>query len=508
MDASDAHRMSESDWQQFETLQQRLPALFSRIFHDQAAERSVVVVPGLSLDPEVLAKVSGARFYEERMLSMLMLLRMPSTHVIFVTSVPIDPAVIDYYLGLLPGIPGRHARQRLTMISTHDASASSLTRKILDRPRLIERIRRAIPHRQTAHLSVFNTTEAEAKLACRLGIPLYACDPRLQYWGSKSGSREAFRLAGIDFPDGEEQLANLDQAGEAIVAMRQRDPTLRRVVLKLEQGFSGDGNARLDLKQLSADADAAAVVAALRERIEPEARDMSAAEFCEKYDRDGGIVEAWIEGENKASPSVQLRVNPLRQIELISSHDQDLGGRSGQVFLGSKFPAHPRYRRQLHEAAMKVAEIFVDKGILGRFSVDFLYCERDGAEHLQAIEVNLRKGGTTLPYQMLQFLTAGRYDGERGEFLTRLGQPRAYVATDNLQKPAYRRLCPDDLIDVLVQNGLHFDNTRQAGVVFNLIGALSEHGKLGMVSIAEDLDAAQAQYDSAVAVLDREAEVG
>ena len=508
MDASPGHPMSAADWAQFDALQQRLPALFSRIFHDHAAERTVVVVPGLSLDPEMLAKVSGARFYEERMLSMLMLLRMPSTHVVFVTSVPIDPAVIDYYLGLLPGIPGRHARQRLTLISTHDASATSLTQKILDRPRLIERIRRSIPNRETAHLSVFNTTDLEAKLACELAIPLYACDPRLQYWGSKSGSREAFRLAGIDFPDGAEQRQNLAEASAAIVAMRQRDPGLRRVVLKLEQGFSGDGNARMDLSGLPADADSEAIASALREQVEPEARDTSAAEFCAKYDRDGGIVEAWIEGENKSSPSVQLRINPLRQIELISTHDQELGGRSGQVFLGSQFPAHPRYRQQLHEAAIKVAEVFVEKGILGRFSVDFLHCEHDGVAQLQAIEVNLRKGGTTLPYQMLQFLTAGRYDDARGEFLTRLGQPRAYVATDNLQKPAYRRLCPDDLIDVLVQNGLHFDNTRQAGVVFNLIGALSEFGKLGMVSIAEDRAAAQAQYDSAVAVLDREAQVG
>lgn len=507
MEGSYVHRMTQLDWSQFDELQERLPKLFSSVFDDAAAERTVVVVPGLSLDPEVLATVSGARHYEERMLSMLMLLRMPSTHVVFVTSMPIDPAVVDYYLGLLPGIPSRHARQRLTLLSAHDASATSLTCKILDRPRLIERIRRSIANPETAHLSVFNTTDWEARLACLLGIPLYACDPRLHYWGSKSGSREAFRRAGIAYPDGAEELPNLAAAADAIVGMRQRDPALRRVVLKLEEGFSGDGNARVDLRGIPLGANAEQIRDLFKERVEPEARTISPAQFCAKYDRDGGIVEAWIEGENKASPSVQLRINPLHKIELISTHDQELGGRSGQVFLGSRFPADERYRQQLHKAAIAVAEVLVDKGVLGRFSVDFLHYQQDGLERLQAIEINLRKGGTTLPYQMLQFLTAGSYDANRGEFLTRLGQPRSYVATDNLQKPAYKRLCPDDLIDVLVRNGLHFDNTRQVGVVFNLIGALSEFGKLGLVSIAEDADSAQAQYASAVAVLDREAEL-
>ncbi|MCB1588904.1 MAG: hypothetical protein KDI56_08375, partial [Xanthomonadales bacterium] len=123
-----------------------------------------------------------------------------------------------------------------------------------------------------------------------------------------------------------------------------------------------------------------------------------------------------------------------------------------------------------------------------------------------AIEINLRKGGTTLPYQMLQFLTAGHYDEAAGEFLTPLGQPRSYVASDNLVRESFRRLVPEDLIDILVEHGLHFDNTRQTGVVFNLIGALAEFGKLGLVAIGCDRAEAQRLFDDTVAVLEREAE--
>jgi hypothetical protein len=491
------------DWPAFEHLQKRLAPLFEHVFADPASQRCVVVVPGLSLDPEVLEKISGARFYEERMLSMLMLLRLPNTRVVFVTSSPLDPDVVDYYLGMLPGVPGQHARRRLTLLSTHDTSPQALTAKILARPRLLARIREAIGDTRHAHLSVFNAGVDEARLACLLGIPMYACDPRLSRWGSKSGSREAFRRAGVALPAGYEGLRDGRQLAEAILAMRRDHPTLKRIVVKLEEGFSGDGNARLELAKLPQTRDASRVEDALHTALEPEAEGMDGAGFLDKFQRMGGIVEAWLEGGDKASPSVQMRINPLGGIELISTHDQQLGGPSGQVFLGSRFPAEARYRSALHEAAGRVACVLRDEGIIGRFSIDFLHCADLNAP-LQAIEINLRKGGTTLPYQMLQFLTGGRYEPDPGAFVTPLGARLCYVASDNLVNPAYRSLTPTDLIDVLVQNGLHFDALRQQGVVFNLIGALSEFGKLGLVSIAPDHERAQRVFDTAVAVLDRE----
>ncbi len=496
------------NWSVFERLQQHLPVLFEHVFADPAAPRCVVVVPGLSLDPEVLAKVSGVRFYEERMLSMLMLLRLPNTRVVFVTSSPLDPDIVDYYLGLLPGVPSQHARRRLTLLSAHDASPVSLAAKILARPRLLARIREAVGEPVNAHLSVFNASKDEARLACLLGIPMYACDPRLSRWGSKSGSREAFRRADVALPAGIEDLTDRDQLAEAILRLRRDDPALKRVVVKLEEGFSGDGNARLALQRLADASDAKAVRGLLEAALEPEAEGLSGAEFLAKFDHMGGIVEAWIEGQEKASPSVQMRINPLGQIELISTHDQDLGGRSGQVFLGSRFPADARYRDALHQQATRVAAVLRDEGVLGRFSIDFLHCADGPGPALQAIEINLRKGGTTLPYQMLQFLTGGRYEPEPGAFVTPLGKRLCYVASDNLQRPAYRSLTPTDLIDVLVQNGLHFDVLRQQGVVFNLIGALSEFGKLGLVSIAGTQDKAREIFDATVAVLDRETRAG
>jgi hypothetical protein len=217
----------------------------------------------------------------------------------------------------------------------------------------------------------------------------------------------------------------------------------------------------------------------------------------------GGIVEEYIEGE-KVSPSVQCRIDPTGAHQIVSSHDQVLGGRTGQVFLGATFPAHPDYRTEIHDAADLVAKQLAEAGVIGRFAIDFVSAKRPTGWDHYALEVNLRKGGTTLPYLMLKFLTGGSYDRDTGIYTTPTGQARYYHASDNVERERYRGLTPDDLIDIVVQNELHFRSHRQQGVVFHLIGALSEFGKLGVVGIGHSPERASQLYRETVEVLDRE----
>src|ERR687897_3927547 len=224
---------SAEDLRRFAQIQERLVPLAERLVADPRIPQTVVVVPSLTLDAEELAKISGVHHYEERLLCMLMLLRMPRTHLVFLTSQPVATAIVDYYLHLLPGVPLRHARSRLTLLSCHDSSDVPLTQKILDRPRLVERIRSAIADTEAAHMTCFNSTALERSLAVRLGIPLYGNDPQLNYLGTKSGSREAFREAGIPLPEGFEHLRDGGDVAEAVVELKRRKPELRRGGRKL-----------------------------------------------------------------------------------------------------------------------------------------------------------------------------------------------------------------------------------------------------------------------------------
>ena len=83
------------------------------------------------------------------------------------------------------------------------------------------------------------------------------------------------------------------------------------------------------------------------------------------------------------------------------------------------------------------------------------------------------------------------------------GKPKFYYATDNLKSPAYRGLLPEDLLDLLVEYGIHFKQLSLNGVLFFMIGALSQYGKLGVTSIGDSPEAAEALYEQTVDILDR-----
>ncbi len=492
----------------FDKLQERFRTNFHDIFLDDMCEKTVVIIPSLSLDTEILKAVKGAVFYEERLLCLLLLLRMPRTHIVYVTSIPIDSSIIDYYLHLLSGITSSHARERLTLMSCHDASKCSLTEKILSRPRLVRRIKDKIHNSQMTHMACFNVTDLEKKLALTLDIPIFGCDPKLLHLGTKSGSRQIFRKAGVQLPDGFEDIKNEKGITEALAALKRRHPELRKAVVKLEDGFSGDGNAifyfneiKVDDKELEE-----TILQQLPFNLKVVAADVNFSQFISKFNEMGGIVETFVDGEIKSSPSVQCRINPVGDTDILSTHDQLLGGESGQVFLGSSFPADLQYTKDISLMAKKVADVLQEEGVLGRFAMDFVSVKKGDAWDHYAIEINLRKGGTTHPFIMLQYLTDGKFNWQEGLYHTPDGQTRCYFSSDNVVNEKYRCLTPYDLIDIAICNHLQYDGARQTGVMFHMIGALSQYGKLGLLCIGKDHAEAKRFYEKTLEVLDKECE--
>ena len=497
---------SETEKMMFKKLQEKLRRQFEHIFPDKFAPRTVVIIPSLTMDEEILSKVSGINHYEERMLCLLMLLRMPRTNVIYVTSQTIDPVIIDYYLHMLQGMTGYHALRRLTLLSCHDSSSKSLTRKILERPRLIKRIRDFIPQDHDTHMACFNVTPYERTLAIRLQIPIFGCDPDLYELGSKSNGRKIFRECGLNVPPGFEDLYSEEDIIHSLTQLKKVHPQIRKAVVKVNDGFSGDGNAIFSYAGIEEGADVKQWVGEnLRGKLKIVAGDLSYEMFLRKYKEMGGIVEAFIDGERKESPSVQCRITPTGISEVLSTHDQELGGESGQIYVGAQFPASDDYAVEIGRMGKKVSDALLERGVLGRFAIDFISVkENEGWKHYP-IEINLRKGGTTHPFLMLQFLTDGKYNAEDGKYYTSNGSlVRYYFTSDNLKSDKYIGLTPHDLIDIAMMNDLHFDGTVQEGVMFHLIGALSQYGKLGVVCVGSSPERAREFYAKIIEVLDRE----
>jgi hypothetical protein len=496
---------SPEEIERFRQIQQDFRFQFESVFPGKLSPKTVIVIPSLTLDQEILEKVNGVVHYEERLLCLLMLLRMPHTHLIYVTSVPVDPVIIDYYLHLLPGITRHHATLRLSLLSCYDASRRPLTAKILERPRLIERIRKCIPAGHLAHIACFNVTELERTLAVRLHTPIYGCDPEFLPCGTKSGSREVFRKCGISIPPGYENLKTEKEILDALAALKKEYPQLRKAVVKMNDGFGGEGNAVFTYDdrryQSSLNEDSGNMNSSL---LVPVAEGLSYEEFIKKFEEMGGIVEAYIDGEDKRSPSVQCRINPVGLSEVLSTHDQVFDENSDQVFAGAEFPASSEYAVTIAEEAFKVSEALLQQGVLGRFAIDFISVRENSGWKHYAIEINLRKGGTTHPYLMLQFLTDGNYDSSKGKYYTASGQERFYFASDNLKQEHYKGLTPHDLVDIAIDHNLMYDGSAQEGVMFHLLGALSQFGKIGVVCIGTSPERARSFYQRTVEVLDKE----
>lgn len=97
----------------------------------------------------------------------------------------------------------------------------------------------------------FNSTPLEEELSIKLDIPLLASSPELSYWGSKSGSREIFSQCNLLHPEGSQLVFTVDDLIRETAQLLIKKSHLKKVVIKLNEGFSGEGNAVLDISGIS-----------------------------------------------------------------------------------------------------------------------------------------------------------------------------------------------------------------------------------------------------------------
>lgn len=485
---------------QFRELQQKFKMLWPTLtVRSQPLPRTVVIVHSINIDlpPHLLPVVSA---YEERYLALvLLLLRQPAGRIIHVTSQPLLPQLAQYYFELMPKLIRPSSWDRFVNVSVSDGGPATLTDKLLARPLTIERIRRMVPDPDWAYIVPFSVGPRERELAVRLGIPIYGTDPDLSWMGTKSGSRRMFAEAGVPHPAGVEEVHTIGDIVDAIASVRARRPDAAAVMVKVNEAAGGIGNGVVDLRG----ADDRPVLEKRVRAVTLDDPDATAESFFDQLARTGGIVEERLDADEVTSPSVQIRISPDGVAEVLSTHDQILGGTTGQAFLGARFPARPAYASVIATHAMAIAERLAANGALGRFGIDFLCTRRhSGPWDVNAIEINLRNGGTTHPFLTLSALCDGTYDPGKVTFVASDGKPKFYVATDHLESEAYKRLTPDDVLDTIEERGLGWDAETCTGYAFHLISAVAVAGRLGLTAIANSPAEAQAMHDRAKDVFD------
>ncbi len=340
---------------------------------------TIVVMPSIDLDDNELKRMGGkTENYEERQLyHLLLLIRDTTFRVVYIGSCQVDGAIIRYYLSL-DGCSEVELSERLSRCFflnppyEPDDYSHSLSKKVLKNEKLLSAVREiveriSIGDNPTAGLSVFCGSKTCDEISSHLNLRLLEASGNKQYFGSKQGSREIFYLCGVPCSPGCPDLEDNDLLTTpsrcetwsknhkficsphdlAIGLARQiifKKVKPTKWVVKLNQGFSGKGNASLFLDDVQNKVYSGLIgedlVNAMADDIEKEFLNMKFeccrmtwhgdddhVGFAEQISRLGVIAEAFIDdGSHVTSPSVQAIIDPNVadefNVDMLSTHEQ------------------------------------------------------------------------------------------------------------------------------------------------------------------------------------------
>ena len=114
--------------------------------------------------------------------------------------------------------------------------------------------------------------------------------------------------------------------------------------------------------------------------------------------------------------------------------------------------------------------------------------------------------GTTHPMMTLKMLTDGKLL-ESGIFVTCENEPHPcfYVSYDLSLEPCFKRLIPLDLLDIIDKCKWRYNHQTKTGVIFHMLGSISEYGWIGLTCIGNSRENSFAIYENVRQVLMSEA---
>ncbi len=487
--------MAEAMPDAFDRLQAKLGPALGANRQGSTVDHVLVVLPSYSISESLLSHYRDRVFsLEHRYLNgLLVSARIPACEVIYVSTRSPAPEILDYYTSLMREDMQQDAR--FDVLDVDDGTLNPVACKLADDPERLSQIR-ALVRGRPALIEAWNVTDHETRLALALDIPINGTRPELRHLGFKSEGRRLFREAGVPVPVGVEDVRTVDDLIDAVGEIRDRRPAVEGVVIKHDDSGAGDGNQVIDLRPMDAAVDARMWLRATLETL---------PEWYLADLRAGGIVEERIGGTRFSSPSAQFDIRPDGSVQVLATHEQVLGGRDSQIYLGCRFPADPAYAPILAAHALAIGERLARAGALGRVAVDFVAATNEAGDwDVYAIEINLRKGGTTHPYSAMRNLIPGRYDAARGTWVAyEDGSARCYGATDNLVDPLWLGLDPTRVIEALRKADLLFTHETHTGAVLHMLSGLAIDGRMGMTAIGRTSSEALAIQHGVEAVMDR-----
>jgi hypothetical protein len=467
----------------------RLKEIFDLI--DEGNEKvQIIACPSISLKREDIEKIVAIDLYEMRSLWQILYAVKKNIHVLYLSSNPVETENVKHLLKCV-GLD-KEVRSRISFYDLADFGGLNLSEKVINSGKFLNILEKQIEKFPT-FLMPFNYTDIERRLAGMLGIPVFGCHPTLNYWQTKSGNKTIFRRADIPMPEGVENIKTREDIMFGVMNLWRQFPEQMKYMVKLDSGVSGEGNALLTLDmefvkfdQLSIKEKLDYIEARLMD-MRFQQKDLDFPEFAERMEI-GGIIEIFLEGEDFYSPSSQGYIHPNLNVELLATHEQVLD-ESGMKFLGCRFPAPIDIRTKIANWTKQIGAELSQIGVIGFFSVDYIvYKNEKGVEEIKVIEINIRQGGTTHPYQTAKLVTNAKFNDSKGILESSNGNPVHYFANDNFCLENLKATAPKNLIGHLEKKNVLFNPSTQKGAVLHMLNSMSRFGKIGYTIIGSSND--------------------
>jgi hypothetical protein len=452
---------------------------------------TLIVALSMRNPESLLAALPFLRYFGERGLSELAVLRDPTTRVILVNTEEIDQWIIDRTLRDLSAGDERARRsmeERLDCLVPSACGAAPLAEAVLADPGTLERLQDALRSSRSAMLVNYGAFSETDELAARLGIPAEEgpAGPA-ELWGTKAGGKSLLHEAQVLCPPGElEVVRSVEAATAAAHRLATADPQTERVIVRLSTSEFGDGlgNAIVRCSTLLRTGD-------LRRAID--SMHLSWAEYCGELELGGAIVEHHIESAT-CWPSAQAIIGRDGVLSVLAVHEQIM---VGDAYRGCRFPVDAALAEPVIEAMRRVGGALQRHGFRGSFGVDFLAA----GGRTYATEINIRKLGPSHVIKAVADLAAagGAVSGHGAGSI--IGLPIAYVHRWLHDPGLYTALTPASALEALRSRGLAYDPQTRTGTLLHIMGGLRAAGYVETTSVARTAAEANEVDERAVAAL-------